>query len=113
MSNKSARKIFSENLQRLMKNKNIDQKELAEAIGVTQPTISNWIQELKYPRIKRVQQLSDYFNVTKSELTEEKTTIQKHQVSALINSDVTEEELKEIENFIHYVISKRDNKSDK
>ena len=44
MSNKSARKIFSENLQRLMKNKNIDQKELAEAIGVTQPTISNWIQ---------------------------------------------------------------------
>lgn len=39
--------------------------------------------------------------------------MQKHQVSTLINSDVTEEELKEIENFIHYLISKRDNKGDK
>ena len=37
MSNKSARKIFSENLQRLMKNKNIDQKELAEAIELLNP----------------------------------------------------------------------------
>ena len=53
MGTKSARKIFSENLQRLMRNKNVDQKELAEAIGVTQPTISNWIKEVKYPRIKR------------------------------------------------------------
>ena len=95
-----------------MKNKNIDQKELAEAIGVTQPTISNWIQELKYPRIKRIQQLSDYFNVTKSELTEEKLLCKTSSI-ALINSDVTEEELKEIENFIHYLISKRDNKGDK
>ncbi|MFW3457048.1 helix-turn-helix domain-containing protein [Staphylococcus caprae] len=41
MSAKSARTIFSENLQRLMRNKNVDQKELAETIGVTQPTISN------------------------------------------------------------------------
>ena len=32
MGTKSARKIFSENLQRLMRNKNVDQKELAEAI---------------------------------------------------------------------------------
>ena len=35
-----------------MKERNIDQKELAEAIGVTQPTVSNWIQQTKYPRIK-------------------------------------------------------------
>lgn len=41
MGTKSSRKIFSENLQRLMRNKNVDQKELAEDIGVTQPTISN------------------------------------------------------------------------
>ena len=45
-----------------MRNKNVDQK-LAETIGVTQPTISNWIKEIKYPRIKRIQLLADYFNV--------------------------------------------------
>lgn len=43
MENNKVRKILSENLQELMNDKNIDQRELAEAIGVSQPTVSNWI----------------------------------------------------------------------
>ena len=58
MENNNVRKKLSESLQELMKERNIDQKELAEAIGVTQPTVSNWIQQTKYPRIKRIQQLA-------------------------------------------------------
>ena len=103
MSAKSARTIFSENLQRLMRNKNVDQKELAETIGVTQPTISNWIKEIKYPRIKRIQLLADYFNVPKSELTEEHSIVTKNAIAAYITPDVTEEEMKEIINFIEYI----------
>ncbi|HCW9411824.1 TPA: helix-turn-helix transcriptional regulator, partial [Staphylococcus aureus] len=45
MENNKVRKILSENLQELMNDKNIDQRELAEAIGVSQPTVSNWIQQ--------------------------------------------------------------------
>lgn len=103
----SARTVFSKNLQRLMKNKNVDQKELAEAIGVTQPTISNWIQETKYPRIKRIQALADYFNVPKSELTEENFITNKNEIAAYITPDITEKEVEEIINFIEYVKSKR------
>ena len=106
MSAKSARTIFSENLQRLMRNKNVDQKELAETIGVTQPTISNWIKEIKYPRIKRIQLLAGYFNVPKSELTEEHSIVTKNAIAAYITPDVTEEEMKEIINFIEYIKSK-------
>ena len=51
MEYKSARKILSENLEQLMKQNNITQIELSEAIGVSQSTISNWIKEIKYPRI--------------------------------------------------------------
>lgn len=40
MENNKVRKILSENLQELMNDKNIDQRELAEAIGVSQPTVS-------------------------------------------------------------------------
>lgn len=59
MENKSARTILSENLQTLMKNNNIDQMELAEAIGVSQPTISNWIKETKYPRISKIEDMAN------------------------------------------------------
>lgn len=106
MSAKSARTIFSENLQRLMRNKNVDQKELAETIGVTQPTISNWIKEIKYPRIKRIQLLADFFNVPKSELTEEHSIVTKNAIVAYITPEVTEEEVREIINFIEYIKAK-------
>ncbi|WP_323710561.1 helix-turn-helix domain-containing protein [Mammaliicoccus lentus] len=72
MEYKSARKILSENLQKLMKNNNVTQKELSEELGVSQSTISNWIKEVKYPRIDKVEMLAKYFNVPKSDITEQK-----------------------------------------
>lgn len=67
-----------------MNDKNIDQRELAEAIGVSQPTVSNWIQQTKYPRIKRIQQLADYFNVPKSRITESKKIYIKKQLLLIL-----------------------------
>ncbi|RAI79335.1 XRE family transcriptional regulator [Macrococcoides goetzii] len=75
MESESARKILSANLQKLMNQKNIDQQELAEAINVSQPTVSNWINETKYPRIKRIQEIADYFGVPKSKITEPWNTV--------------------------------------
>lgn len=99
MENNNIRKKLSESLQELMKERNIDQKELAEAIGVTQPTVSNWIQQTKYPRIKRIQQLADYFNVPKSRITEGKKEIQQDTIAAHLDDDFTEEELQKIRDF--------------
>lgn len=59
-------------------------RELAEAIGVSQPTVSNWIQQTKYPRIKRIQQLADYFNVPKSRITESKKIYIKKQLLLIL-----------------------------
>ncbi|MDF0037231.1 helix-turn-helix transcriptional regulator, partial [Staphylococcus pseudintermedius] len=73
MEHKSARKVLSENLDKLMKEQNVTQVELSEAIGVSQSTVSNWLKELKYPRITKIQQLADYFNVPKSRITEDKS----------------------------------------
>ena len=86
-----------------MKERNIDQKELAEAIGVTQPTVSNWIQQTKYPRIKRIQQLADYFNVPKSRITEGEKEIQQDTLAAHLDGDFTEEELAEIRKYAELV----------
>ena len=89
-----------------MNERNIDQKELAEAIGVTQPTVSNWIQQTKYPRIKRIQQLADYFNVPKSRITEGKKKYNKTQLRHFDREDLTEEEMKEVQDFIKFIKSK-------
>ena len=111
MENKSARTILSENLQTLMKNNNIDQMELAEAIGVSQPTISNWIKETKYPRISKIEDMANYFNVPKSKITENqevdlsKTSFKS--IAAHLDGDLTEEEWQEILDYAEFVKSKR------
>ena len=64
MEYKSARKILSENLEQLMKQNNITQIELSEAIGVSQSTISNWIKEIKYPRIGKIEELAEYSKIS-------------------------------------------------
>ena len=53
----NVRKNLSKNIQDLMKEKNIDQQQLAKAIGVSQPTVSNWIKQNKYPRIQKYNNL--------------------------------------------------------
>ncbi|MCG2181424.1 helix-turn-helix domain-containing protein [Staphylococcus epidermidis] len=110
MEENNVRKVLSDNLHRLMVENNIDQKELAEAIGVTQPTVSNWLQQIKYPRIKRIQQLADYFNVPKSKITEPKENVIESdtlQAAHFNKDDLTEDEIKQVENFIQFLKENR------
>lgn len=103
MENKSVRKILSENLKEQMDNKNVTQKQLSEEIGVSQSTISNWLLELKYPRIQHIQQLADYFNVPKSVLTERKEKEQDTIAAHFDKDGLTEEEVEEVNKFIQWV----------
>lgn len=106
MEYKSARKILSENLEQLMKQNNITQIELSEAIGVSQSTISNWIKELKYPRIGKVEELAEYFNVPKSRITERQDKIEETQDTIAAHFDkegLNEEEQEEVRKFIEWV----------
>ncbi|ANS90341.1 helix-turn-helix domain-containing protein [Staphylococcus pseudintermedius] len=110
MEHKSARKVLSENLDKLMKEQNVTQVELSEAIGVSQSTVSNWLKELKYPRITKIQQLADYFNVPKSRITEDKSEHfkQDNLAAHLDGDDFSEEELAKIREFAEMVRKSRD-----
>lgn len=68
---KSVREIFAENLQQLIESRKIDQRVLAEKIGVSDSAVSQWLSGDKYPRIDKIQKMADFFNVPKSRLTEE------------------------------------------
>ncbi len=69
---KSQREILAENLEYLIKNRGIDQKILAEQIGVSDTTISNWVRGLKYPRIDKIQLIADYFGIKYTDLVTER-----------------------------------------
>lgn len=83
--------LFGKNLQRLRKLKNISMNELAESIGVSQSTISDWENGKKMPRSGSIQKIADYFNVPKTELLIEKNEsegLSLYPISQLVNIPV-------------------------
>ena len=67
------REVMSKNLQKYIKRKGVDQKDLAEYLNVSEMSVSNWVSGNKYPRISNVQKIADYFGVKKTDLIEEKS----------------------------------------
>lgn len=59
---------FGDTLLKLRKQKNISQDELAEKIGVTRQTISNWELNITVPNINDLKKLSEVFGVSYNEL---------------------------------------------
>lgn len=56
--------MFSDKLKNIRKSKRILQKELAQAIGVGNTTVSNWEKGLSTPDYNMLCKIADYFNVT-------------------------------------------------
>ena len=68
-----SKEVFAKNLRMYMDRKGKSQKELAEIVGVSAPTIHDWLKAKKYPRIDKIEIMADYFGILKSDLIEEKT----------------------------------------
>ena len=68
-----SKEVFAKNLRYHMDRKGKTQKELAEIVGVSAPTMNDWIKAKKYPRIDKIEILANYFGVLKSDLIEEKS----------------------------------------
>ena len=68
-----SKEVFAKNLQKYMELSGKNQKELAAIVGVSAPTMHDWLKAKKYPRIDKIEILADYFGILKSDLIEEKT----------------------------------------
>ena len=69
--------IFAKNLKWYIEKSGKDRRELAEIWGFPYSTVSEWVNGRKYPRIDRIQIMADYFNISMSDLIEEKMTEEK------------------------------------
>lgn len=63
--------IFAKNLNRLMALNNINRKDIANALGISYYTVTDWVNGKKYPRMDKVELLANYFGVLKSDLIED------------------------------------------
>ena len=66
-------KTIAQNIRRLRAWKNISALELAEAIGVSQSTVSDWETGKKHPRAGAVEKMAQYFGVLKSDILLDKS----------------------------------------
>ena len=55
---------FQDRVKKLRKEKGLKQTELAEKIGVSMYTVSLWERGERYPEMKALKKLSDFFGVT-------------------------------------------------
>lgn len=72
MSNQELNKLIARKISYYMSQKNISQQDLADYMGVSQATISNWCKGSKMPRMDKIDKLCTYFNISRSDLMEDK-----------------------------------------
>lgn len=71
MNNLGNKKTLAKNLSYYMSQRNIDRKKLAEVCQVPYITVSTWVTAQRYPRIDKIQLMSEFFNIRMSDLVEE------------------------------------------
>ena len=69
--------VLSKNLKKYIAKSGKDRTQIAEDLGLSYSTLTDWINGKKYPRINNIEKLADYFNVSKSDLIEDFEEIKK------------------------------------
>lgn len=67
-----SKEVLSKNLRYYMESRGKNQKEMAEIVGVSAPTMNDWLKGKKYPRIDKIEILANYFGILKSDLIEDR-----------------------------------------
>ena len=75
MSGLGNKEIFSRNLRTLMEKTGKDRNKVCDDLGFKYSTFNDWYNGNKYPRIDKIEMLSNYFGVMKSDLIEDKQSL--------------------------------------
>ena len=67
------KKLFSIRLSKLMNERDINQRDIAQAARVTESNVGKWLLLKAIPRMGVIQKLADYFNVGKSYFLEDES----------------------------------------
>lgn len=68
MSEKEINLTISKNILKYLEIRNKSQAELAEYVGVTQATVSNWCNGIKMPRMSKIDMICEFLEINRSDL---------------------------------------------
>ena len=68
MSEKEINLTISKNILKYLELKNRSQADLADYVGVTQATVSNWCNGLKMPRMSKIDLICKFLEINRSDL---------------------------------------------
>lgn len=71
------KETLAKNLKTYITKSGKDRSTIAEDLGLSYSTMTDWVNGKKYPRINNIEKLAAYFNVSKSELIEDFEEIKK------------------------------------
>lgn len=83
-----SKEIFAANLKQYMNAANITQKELSEIVGVSAPTVNEWLKAKKFPRIDKIEIMANHFGCLKSDLIEDKKFKEKPDEMAMLAASI-------------------------
>lgn len=70
------KEVMAKNIQYYMDLHGKTRKEMCEALGVKYTTFTDWVKGNVYPRIDKIELMANYFGIEKSDLIEDKSTLQ-------------------------------------
>lgn len=88
MSEKEFNEVFAKNLNYFLELNNKSQQDLANYIGVSAATVSNWCKAIKSPRMNKVDMMCTYFKLKRSDLMEDRSD--KQEDNYYINEETRE-----------------------
>lgn len=77
MNDLGNKEVFSRNLRNYMQLNRKDRQQVCEDLKIKYTTFTDWYNGNKYPRIDKIEMLANYFGITKADLIEEHTTVDK------------------------------------
>lgn len=112
------KKTMASNIDRQLKIAKKTQREMCQALGFKENTVSDWMNAKTYPRIDKIEMMANYFNCKKSNLIErlsdqlgDSLTIQEQQLLSDFRA-IEESERVQALDFVRYLAEKTKKRKD-
>ena len=83
MGEKELNSIIANNISKYLEMQSKTQSDLAEYMGVSQATVSNWCKGIKMPRMTKIDMICDFFSIKRYDLMNSASTIAHFSLSHL------------------------------
>lgn len=77
MSNLGNKRIMAKNIRYYMEKNSLSQTDICNTLGIKMPTFSDWVNAKTYPRIDKIELMANYFGISKSDLVEDHSELNK------------------------------------